>query len=457
MRAAGKDSLFSWRTLVTGLAFAGLEALYWNWATGLAFTLLIYFHEAGHILAARWRGVVVTSPPTFIPGWGAFVAHRGSGSSWDQVWISLGGPVVGGAAALAVKLAGILTATPSLIFAGDFALWINLANLAPLSGLDGSRMLHHAGPLRFLCLLFLILASLLMGADAFWPVVGFGAGLYDLSQNDSRDPSLPLNQALHRVLLYLVTVACLTAAIGLTGPAPDPVRSGNGGLVLIVSLALLPILLVGYGIKQSDFPGSWLGQYRWMQHLGATLFARVAEQRSPAWTARVATVLLGLSGTLEVIGQLGREHHHGAALAAAQGCQMAFARRSWLEGHTWAHDALAALRRSTPTLERAFHARLVEARSDLAFPVELLLPMPLPLSADAAHETARSCMAAGQVQLAFGFARAAVIGWPTRARYHRTLAEVLEAYGADEAAEQHRRRASKLEAAEAGPGLQAGD
>ena len=132
-------------TIVTAAVSVGVFSLEWEWTVGLLVVVLLYAHEIGHIIAALVRGVAVHRAPFFIPGLGAFVQTDEGASHWDSAWVSLGGPLIGGVAALIVKAIGASQQSPALLQAGDIGLWLNLLNLAPFSPLDGGRIVGRTG------------------------------------------------------------------------------------------------------------------------------------------------------------------------------------------------------------------------------------------------------------------------------------------------------------------------
>jgi DNA-binding beta-propeller fold protein YncE/tetratricopeptide (TPR) repeat protein len=148
-RAASWRSFVSWGTVVTGALAAVVWGLGWSWTAGVAIVLLLYVHEVGHVLAALWRRVPIRRAPIFLPGLGAVVLVDPTSKVWDEVIVALGGPVVGGAVALAARAAGTRWNLPALVFAGDLGVILNIANLLPFKPLDGGRIVARTGWLGF--------------------------------------------------------------------------------------------------------------------------------------------------------------------------------------------------------------------------------------------------------------------------------------------------------------------
>jgi Zn-dependent protease len=126
-------------TLLSMLLSMGLYFTLWGWKFAVGFALSIYVHEMGHVAAMRRLGITA-SAPMFIPGFGAFVRGQQYPSSpAENARVSLAGPIWGLGAAVACAL---------VYYATDIAIWgalaksgayINLFNLLPVFGLDGSH------------------------------------------------------------------------------------------------------------------------------------------------------------------------------------------------------------------------------------------------------------------------------------------------------------------------------
>ena len=168
------SSFVSRGTLISGV----LSILFWGltlgWVAGGILVVLLYIHELGHLLVARARHRTIHGAPIFLPGLGAFVRIEPSTNVWDDVFVVFGGPVIGGAIALLAGVAGVLWHFPTLIYAGSFGLFFNLANLLPLMPLDGGRLAARTGWLGFIPTL------LAGGAVLLWTVGGHGSPLLGL-------------------------------------------------------------------------------------------------------------------------------------------------------------------------------------------------------------------------------------------------------------------------------------
>ena len=210
-------ALVSRRTLLTGGAMALVLGVALGWWLGLAFTLLLYAHELGHVLFAVARGVKVTGAPTFLPGLGAFITTAPRSNPWDETWVSLGGPLFGGCIAFAAKLAGLQWQQDWLWAAGYAALSVNLLNLAPVSPFDGGKVVALTGRIGALVGAGLAVVFLI---DWLSPLVVaiVGVGVY-LTIRSWREPPKPLPVRTRAGVLaaYAVVVVLLNTGQAVIG------------------------------------------------------------------------------------------------------------------------------------------------------------------------------------------------------------------------------------------------
>jgi Zn-dependent protease len=133
-------------TLITafGSVFAYSFLLGWEFSAG--FVGMIFIHELGHVGAAKLRGFK-TSAPVFIPFLGALIMMADMGDRDDEAYVGIGGPLIGGLAALGLLVPVLLLKNPPAILVGlcYTALFINLFNLIPVRPLDGGRILQATG------------------------------------------------------------------------------------------------------------------------------------------------------------------------------------------------------------------------------------------------------------------------------------------------------------------------
>ena len=116
----------------------------WRYAVG--FVLLIFFHEMGHYVAARQRGINVGAP-TFIPFVGAWIALRELPHDVEtEAYIGFAGPLAGTAASLACYFIARDNGSQLLLALAYSGCMINLFNLIPISPLDGGRITAIISP-----------------------------------------------------------------------------------------------------------------------------------------------------------------------------------------------------------------------------------------------------------------------------------------------------------------------
>ncbi|MDH5477298.1 MAG: site-2 protease family protein [Nitrospinota bacterium] len=116
----------------------------WMYAAGLV--ALIFFHEMGHYLAARQKGLDVGAP-MFIPFVGAFIALKEKPMDVEtEAYVGFGGPFVGTLAALGCYYLAIANESPILLALSYSGFFINLFNLIPISPFDGGRITAILSP-----------------------------------------------------------------------------------------------------------------------------------------------------------------------------------------------------------------------------------------------------------------------------------------------------------------------
>jgi Zn-dependent protease len=116
----------------------------WRYAAG--FVLLIFFHEMGHYLAARRRGLDVGAP-TFIPFVGAWIQLKDIPHDVEtEAYVGFAGPIAGTAAALACYFVAREIDSRLMLALAYSGCMLNLINLIPISPLDGGRITAIISP-----------------------------------------------------------------------------------------------------------------------------------------------------------------------------------------------------------------------------------------------------------------------------------------------------------------------
>ena len=139
--AKAKSFIFILFKLKFLLSFAAFFGMYWGlfgWRFALGFMVAILIHESGHYVAAKRRGLEVDLPVfTF---WGAYVRWYNAGVSLETLSsIALAGPTFGLIASVLFGALAIYTHAPLWSALAHVAAWLNLINLVPILGLDGSQ------------------------------------------------------------------------------------------------------------------------------------------------------------------------------------------------------------------------------------------------------------------------------------------------------------------------------
>jgi Zn-dependent protease len=123
-----------------------IYATQWGWLYALGFVLLILVHECGHLVAAKFFGLKVGAP-VFIPFMGALIALKDAPKdAWMEAWVGIGGPLLGTAGGVVCE--GLYFSTGNGLFRALAwsAFFLNLFNLAPISPLDGGRIVTALSP-----------------------------------------------------------------------------------------------------------------------------------------------------------------------------------------------------------------------------------------------------------------------------------------------------------------------
>jgi Zn-dependent protease len=133
---------------LTVFAAVGGYALLWGWAFGVGLVALILVHELGHYVEAKRVGFN-PALPVFIPFLGAYVALRDMPfDPWRISRVTIAGPLVGGAGALALLAAGEAVDSDLLRALAYTGFLLNLLNLIPIGILDGGRLYESWKVLR---------------------------------------------------------------------------------------------------------------------------------------------------------------------------------------------------------------------------------------------------------------------------------------------------------------------
>lgn len=132
---------------------------HWSWQLATAIVVLIFVHEMGHVVAAKWLGLPV-SAPLFIPFLGAAIIMKQSPrDAWTEALMAYGGPFAGCIGSWICWCAAFYVDCDWLMPAAAISFVINLFNMIPIPPLDGGRICAAVSPW------FWIIGLLLLGAS----------------------------------------------------------------------------------------------------------------------------------------------------------------------------------------------------------------------------------------------------------------------------------------------------
>lgn len=121
-------------------------AFVFGWWYAVGFVLLIFFHEMGHYIAARQRGLDVGAP-TFIPFVGAWIQLKDMPHDAEtEAYVGIAGPIAGTLAAIGCYYLSQFYNSALLLALAYAGCMLNLFNLIPLSPLDGGRITGVISP-----------------------------------------------------------------------------------------------------------------------------------------------------------------------------------------------------------------------------------------------------------------------------------------------------------------------
>ncbi len=128
----------------------GAYALLWGWQFAVGFVLLLLVHEMGHVLEAKRQGLPV-SAPMFIPFLGALITLKKlPDNAWAEAKVAIAGPILGSLGAAAVWGVGEAIDSELLVGLAFTGFFLNLFNLAPISPLDGGRIVAAIHPVLWI-------------------------------------------------------------------------------------------------------------------------------------------------------------------------------------------------------------------------------------------------------------------------------------------------------------------
>jgi Zn-dependent protease len=121
-------------------------SLMFGWKFAAGFVFLIFVHEMGHVVAARWLGMPV-SAPLFIPFIGAAILlKQNPRDAWSEALMAYGGPLAGCIGSWICWGVALEMQESWIMAVASLSFLINLFNMIPVPPLDGGRICAAVSP-----------------------------------------------------------------------------------------------------------------------------------------------------------------------------------------------------------------------------------------------------------------------------------------------------------------------
>ncbi|WP_282804512.1 site-2 protease family protein [Clostridium tetani] len=118
-------------------------AINFNYAVGYLFILIV--HELGHYVVAKFLRLNVVFGG-FTP-FGAYIVHENAKNCKENATITMAGPLFGGILGLIYYIVYYITGDYTFLALSTNSIILNLANLIPLSPLDGGHIAEAISPI----------------------------------------------------------------------------------------------------------------------------------------------------------------------------------------------------------------------------------------------------------------------------------------------------------------------
>jgi Zn-dependent protease len=203
-------------TLFSMLAAFGVYWTVWGWRFALGLVASIYVHEMGHVAALRRYGIAA-SAPMFLPGVGAYVRMKQRPADpVEDARVGLAGPIWGLFTALFCFAVSVAVDSPLWAAIARTGAWINLFNLLPVAGLDGSRGFAALSSAQRLGVAFVIGAAWAVTRDGLLILIG-AAALFRAFVGAREEPADP-----RTFVEFSLLVAVLSALTLIPVPMKGP-------------------------------------------------------------------------------------------------------------------------------------------------------------------------------------------------------------------------------------------
>jgi Zn-dependent protease len=185
-------------TALTMLVSLAVYGTMFGWRYAAGFIGLIFVHEMGHFLAARQRGLAV-STPTFIPFVGAWIQLKDQPMNVEtEAFVAAAGPFLGTIGAATIYFWGREAQSGLLLAIAYSGFFINFFNLIPLSPLDGGRITAILSPRVWFIGAPMMLAMMFYLPSPLLVVIAI-ASIPALAKAWKYDPTAPENRAYYGV------------------------------------------------------------------------------------------------------------------------------------------------------------------------------------------------------------------------------------------------------------------
>jgi Zn-dependent protease len=168
--AAGFIAVAKFKFLLFGALKTGLSmfvsiwiyAQLFGWVYAAGIVALIFVHEMGHVIAAKWLGMPV-SAPLFIPFIGAsIIMKENPRDAWTEALMAYGGPLAGCIGSWICWFVAMHYELNWLMAVASTSFFINIFNMIPVPPLDGGRMCAAVSPWFWIVGIVPLLGSLFL-------------------------------------------------------------------------------------------------------------------------------------------------------------------------------------------------------------------------------------------------------------------------------------------------------
>ena len=220
------------KVALAGVAVSGWTVLY-SLPFALALTATLVFHEWGHLRAMRRFGIP-TKGMYLIPFVGGIAVGEQAKTHWQDVYISMMGPVFGLVMTVACYLLYLTTSNHLVGLVASVSALVNIFNLLPIHPLDGGRVvkaLVFSGRRRWAFLAFIAASAVFFAVSVmlglalltFFIVIGAIDLMFSWGQiATDQKPPLDRYGILFSAAWYLLTIALFIAIIILIADSRLP-------------------------------------------------------------------------------------------------------------------------------------------------------------------------------------------------------------------------------------------